>query len=214
MMKKHFFISNRNSGKTHLAFYEFVKDPTHSLIILSLQKNINLLMNSNLVDEKFTRNIIYYEDFMDFKETSGFKKIIIDDYLSINSILRERIHEKIFQLETQEVFCFATAQKIYDKKMFNFIKEMKKNSNPIDFDSWACKNELLVEITDVKNKFKSNAKEELIDLYYNYITDPDTLIIHNGLFRNERIFNLNGVSYFPDVDRELTEIKGEYLRND
>jgi hypothetical protein len=51
-----------------------------------------------------------------------------------------------------------------------------------------------------------------MDLYYNHITDPDTVIIHNKGFYNQRIYKLENVSYFPDVDRELTELKGEFIR--
>ena len=66
----------------------------------------------------------------------------------------------------------------------------------------------------LENKTSSEIKVELFELYNNFITDPDTKIIHDKFFYNMNVYNLNNVSYFPDVEREKSELRGEFFIND
>jgi len=109
--------------------------------------------------------------------------------------------------------CFSTPSKLYDKNVLDFVTQVKKDKRILIVEEYMSKNQLLIEINDLKIKTSAQLHNEIWDLYYNYLTDPETKIIHDKFFYNERIFNLENVSYFPDIERELTELKGEFIKN-
>jgi hypothetical protein len=211
-MNKYFFISNRQSGKTHLAIYEFLKNPEESILVVQNYKQIKHIIDKDLIPDNFIEKIISVGSENNLR---GFKakRIIFDDYLQIDTIKRSELYIDTSIIDPEELFCFSTPNKIYESKMFNFVRGVKLEKKFIEVEDYLTKNELLLEMNDLEIKTQSQIKNEILDLYYNHITDPDTIIIHNKGFYNERIYKLENVSYFPDIDRELTELKGKYLRN-
>lgn len=211
-MKKYFFISNRQSGKTHLAIYEFMKDPENSLIILYGKKQVKNILEKKIIPDKFLNRVFNYENFSSKIRGRIFKTVICDDYLSTNTEIRSEIDINLYACKVEQVFCFSTPSKLYDKNILDFVKEVKKDQRRMLVEEFISKNQLLIEINDPKIKSSAQLNNEIWDLYYNYLTDPETIIIHDKFFYNDRIYNLENVSYFPDIDRELTELKGEFIR--
>jgi len=211
-MKKYFFISNRQSGKTHLAVYEFLKDPNNSLIIVPNFHQLKEIIDLDVVPDIFLYRIISCQSKNVFRGLKA-KKIIFDDYLMIDVVKRSELYIEYSSLNPEEIFCFSTPNKVYDSSMFNFVRSVKKDNRSLVVEEFLNKSELLIEINDLNLKSKTQLKNEIWDLYYNHITDHDIKIIHDKYFYNDKLFKLNNVSYFPDVDKELTELRGEYLKN-
>lgn len=214
-MKKYFFISNRQSGKTHYAIYEFLKDPENSLLVFLNNRIKNECINVVNIPREFLGNIISSESLKNFNwKNKKYEKIIFDEYLYMTSKDRADFYLESNFLGLKEIYCFTTPNKLYDAKMFNFIRDLKKENRHMAIEEWLHKNELLLEMTELSIKTSSEIKVELFELYNNFITDPDTKIIHDKFFYNMNIYNLNNVSYFPDVEREKSELRGEFFRND
>jgi hypothetical protein len=212
-MKKYFFISNRQSGKTHLAIYEFMKDPDNSLLIVYDNKQIKNILDKKVIPDKFLDRIFHYENFSSKIMGRSFKIVIFDDYLLTNTEFRSEIDINIHAANVEKIYCFSTPSKLYDKNVLDFVTQVKKDKRILIVEEYMSKNQLLIEINDLKIKTSAQLHNEIWDLYYNYLTDPETKIIHDKFFYNERIFNLENVSYFPDIERELTELKGEFIKN-
>lgn len=210
-MKKYFHISNRNSGKTNLAVYEFLKDPDNSLLINFKSESLDKIKKSGIIEKKHLNNLIFRLPNIDL---NNYKRFIFDDYLFLSVDIREQFIQKINESPAEEIYCFSTPKILYDKKMFYFVKEMKKNKTDFSSKEWLERNEVLVEINDPTIKTKLQVREELCDLFANHLTDPETTIINNKFFYNEKIYKLENVSYFPDIHKESTELRAEYLKND
>lgn len=211
-MKKYLFISNRQSGKTRLSVYEFLKDPENSFLILPNREQIKSVINLEIISDNFLNRIFFCDEFN--SKIRGFrikvKRIIWDDYLMSDTTIRSEMDNNFHLLGVEEIYCFSTPSKIYDKKILDFVKEIKKDKRILNIEEYINTNQLLIEMNDLKIKSSAQINNEILDLYYNYLTDPDTKIIHNKVFYNEKIYRLENVSYFPDTDRELTELKGKY----
>lgn len=212
IMKKYFFISNRQSGKTHLSVYEFLKDPAKSLLITYNNRSKADLIDLDLVPDIFKNHIICPSDFTEIESKKHIERIIYDEYFFLDVQTRSELINNISGLNLKELFCFSTPKILYDKQIFSFVKEIKKYNRNVSLEDYLNKEELLIELNDLNIKTKNQIANELWDLYYNHITDPETIIIHNKFFYNDKIYNLENVSYFPDIDRELTELKGEFIR--
>lgn len=212
-MKKYFFISNRQSGKTHLAIYEFLKEPENSLLIVYDNKQIKNIIDKKIIPDKFLNRIFHYENFSSKIRGIKFKIVIFDDYLMTSTEIRSEINIGMYATCVEKIYCFSTPSKLYDKNILNFVKQVKKDERKMVIEEYISKNQLLIEIYDLNIKTSAQINNEIWDLFYNYLTDPETKIIHDKFFYNERIFNLENVSYFPDLERELTELKGEFIRN-
>lgn len=210
-MNKIFHISNRNSGKTSLAVYEFLKDPENSLLINSSEQSYESIKKTGILDEKYLENFILKTPDIN---SVNYKRIIFDDYLFLTVDLREYYSKKFDNEKIKEIICFSTPKILYSKKMYNFVKEIKIESKNLDLKDWLDKNELLLEINDPSIKTKYEVKRELYDLYFNYLTDPDTVIIKHDFFNNKKLLKLENVSYYPDLYREYTDLKGEFLKED
>lgn len=212
-MKKYFFISNRQSGKSQLALYEFLKDPENNLLICLDDQQVKRFKDTGAIEPKYFNRIISANNAIGGKGHRVLK-IIFDEYLFIDVKIRKNLHLALMPCGVEEIYCFSTPIKLYDAKMFNFIKQLKKDNKISEIENFISYNQLLIEMNDSSVKTFVETRKELIDLFYNYLTDYDTQIIHNKFFYNQKIYNLDNVSYFPDVDRELTELKGEFIKND
>lgn len=211
-MKKYFFISNRQSGKTHYAIYEFIKDPEKAFLIVCDQKMKNHVIELDVIPEKYTSQIITPKELNKAIKNKNIERIIYDEYLYLEVWDRSEIINNISNLKLNEIFCFSTPRKLYDQEIFEFVKGVKRENRFLILEEFLNKKELLIELNDLRIKSKNQLTNEIWDLYYNHITDPETVIIHNKFFYNQKIFNLDNVSYFPDLERELAELKGEFIK--
>lgn len=212
-MKKFFFISNRQSGKTTKAVYEFMKNPEETILICpnsqskkDIVKKIGSVSNAN--------NILGSAPSENFFRGKKAKRIIYDEYLSLDYETRLYFERITLPLGIEEIYCFSTPQVLYDRDIFDFVVNMKKENKGLSIEQQSdlCMNDLIIEITDNTIRTSEMIREEIYELFYNYLTDPDTNLIHNDFFINQKISNLNNVSYFPEEYKELTELKGVFLK--
>lgn len=184
IMNKTFFLYPRRSGKTTLAFHEYIKDIDHTILIVPTEDTLDKFLlefknDSNVSD----RNIIISKHFL--KEIKKYnlnklKNIIIDDYLSIvNKII---IYDYITKyLNPEKIFIFSTPQYFYDKQIIDLVKKIKTRS-----------------IEGIDN-FTLNSND-FLNLYYNYITDNDINIItkqqHISFKEKNEIIKIQGKNNF------------------
>ena len=214
-MVKYFFISNRQSGKTTKAIYEFLKDPENTIFICPNGECRKEVVKMTKLPTSKCLNIISASD-----DNAGrgkrYKRAIYDEYLFLDYETRYKIHCSLLNTGVEEILCFSTAERLYDRSTFDFVAELKRDQRILAFESSidrVCFNDVLVEMTDVLIRTSEKMKEEIYDLYHNYLTDPDTTIIHNSMFFNKKLYNLENVSYFPDDYKELTELKGQFIND-
>lgn len=213
MIHKTFFIGNRQSGKTTKAVYEFMKNPEETILVCPNDECRKSLLEK-LESIKFSKNIIANAPSEFFFRGKRAKRIVYDEYLLMDYETRSYFHEMTIPMGIDEIFCFATPQVLYDKNLFDFVVNTKKEKRALAFDlqSDLCMNELVLEITDSTIRTSDFVRAEIQELYHNYLTDPETKVINHQYFMNEKISNLQNVSFFPDEYREMTELKGIFLR--
>lgn len=155
-MKITLLISNRQSGKSKIAYFEFIKDPKHT-ILLSLgykhfprHQNIMSCDNFELITKKARAQKI--------------NKIIIDNYFDLTSSEMEECYHLINACNLQELFLFTTA-KLFNGEVIELIKDSKLKEYNLDISLYG--------------------KEEIRELLHNYITDPRTIIINESFFLNQ-----------------------------
>ena len=90
-MNKYFFISNRQSGKTHLAIYEFLKNPEESILVVQNYKQIKDIIDKDLIPDNFIEKIISVGSGNSLRGLKA-KRIIFDDYLQIDTIKRSELY--------------------------------------------------------------------------------------------------------------------------
>ena len=199
-MKKYFYILPRQVGKTSTAVLEVAKDPEHTLYIAP-----NLQMLQNIQKEYpdiITRNnsciSSNWKEFLIGKEKL-FTTVILDEYFFFNK--REEFTEKFSQLYldagyVNTLLIYSTPDRLYDRECFEKAKEEKQKSvyaqNPLSF-------------------LRSVKKLELSKTYfYNFLTDPDTILIGREAVSRHRRKELQKKLSVLLPDREL-EYTGEYL---
>lgn len=173
-MEKYFYLMPRQSGKTFTAINKFNENPTNSLLIVSdyLVNNIK----TQIINNK--ENILSNEKLIKLNNKK-YTNIILDEYLSFNN--KKIIYKKINEINPDNLFIYTTPTKMYNKKIFEFIK---KNKSKYDY-------QFILEL--IKTKFECNlfinSKNKLInkcikeidkdifDLYYNFLTDKDVNLI-------------------------------------
>lgn len=199
-MKKYFYILPRQVGKTSTAVMEVAKDPEHTLYIAP-----NLQMLQNIQKEYpdiITRNnsciSSNWKEFLIGKEKL-FTTVILDEYFFFNK--REEFTEKFSQLYlnvgyVNTLLIYSTPDRLYDRECFEKAKEEKQKSvyaqNPLSF-------------------LRSVKKLELSKTYfYNFLTDPDTILIGREAVSRHRRKELQKKLSVLLPDRKL-EYTGEYL---
>jgi len=191
---KTIFIEGRQTGKTTRAIGEFLKNPSRSLLVV---------YNLGLVDHIKKRignyaNIVSYDQFIKMKINFGIDNLIIDEYLLMNN--KKEIYQNSYRFSN--VVVFSTSNKLYNRELFDIIVSLRKME--YSFES-------IVHDLAIKQKFFT--LEEISELVYNFITDPNYTIIHNmggwePLDRSEFKNELKGI--FSDRQYRI-EALGEYL---
>lgn len=158
-MKKYFYMLPRCSSKTTMACGEFVKDPSNTLFVVE---------NSNLKDYVYDiigfvhKNVITCNRFKDFIVSRRFKTILLDEYLFFSNY--REIYETISNMPgIENLYIYTTSNKCYNILFFDYIKKCKTANISYEY---------LVRDRPIIH-------EKLCELYYNFITDPDTNIIDN-----------------------------------
>ena len=159
-MRKEFLMQPMRSGKTTKAMYEFVKDPDNTIFVThnyEMVKYVHNRVGGNL------KNITSSNHFKYKIVGRRLKNIILDDYMFFKN--RDEIYKEIQVIQPDNVYIFSTSDKLYDKKIFDFVKENKRTTSYQD---------LLQKYGD---KLTECIEKEIYSLYYNFLTDDDTILI-------------------------------------
>jgi hypothetical protein len=207
-MKKYFLVNNRHSGKTNMALYEFLKSPDDSLFITfnsaSTRDNLEKL---KLSPYKYRNSFLSAEAISQGALCSHrYKRLILDEYFHFNLDFRKNLPGWTYPLGIEEIYCFGTPKNLYNKQLFEFVKNLKENNHP--FDS-------RYTIEKIKDMKPLELPLELVmhqieDLYYNLITDKDMIIIDNPGLHNQTMYN-NPIFGTPDSFISMSEQYGHYL---
>ncbi len=159
-MRKVFLMQPRQSGKTTKAMYEFVKDPDNTIFVThsyDMVKHIHDRVGGNI--KNFTSSNQFKNKFIGRRP----KNIILDEYMFFRN--RDEIYKEIQVINPENVYIYSTSDKLYDKKLFDFVKENKRTTSYQD---------LLKKYGD---KLTDYIEKQIYDLYYNFLTDDDTILI-------------------------------------
>lgn len=159
-MNKYFNIWPRQTGKTTKAVYEFLKDPQYTLYVAH---NMNLANFASKKAKVYRQNFISQNDFRSKIVSRNIKRIVLDEYLFFDD--KYEIYENISNRSINELYIFTSAEKQYDYDLFQLIKRKKIDPRVI-----------------IPQKYKD---EDINDLYYNFITDPD-IILNDDFFVSEQ----------------------------
>jgi hypothetical protein len=91
------------------------------------------------------------------------KNIILDEYMFFKN--RDEIYKEIQVIQPENVYIFSTSDKLYDKKLLDFLKENKRATSYQD---------LFIKYGD---KLTEYDEKQIYDLYNNFLTDDDTVLI-------------------------------------
>jgi hypothetical protein len=200
-MKITFFLSNRQSGKSHLASYEFLKDPEHNLLITLNRKNAEHFkfykQNKN--------NIISCNSSEKFFCGKKYKKVILDEYLFFDINNRIRLYDILPQI-TKKILIFTSSSTLYNKDIFNFVKEYKQDVQINNISRTDIS--MLINKTGLERKIVINLVNDLI---CNFITDPCTNLIHDSYFFNRELIYRSGLKEQLSDTKYKLEVEGQYL---
>lgn len=140
--------------------YEFVKDPDNTIFVThsyDMVKRIHDRVGGNI--KNFTSSNQFKNKIIGRRP----KNIILDEYMFFKN--RDEIYKEIQVIQPENVYIFSTSDKLYDKKLFDFVKENKRRTSYQD---------LLKKYGD---KLTDYIEKQIYDLYYNFLTDDDTILI-------------------------------------
>lgn len=203
-MRKIFLIHPRQTGKTDKAIYEYLKDPENTIFVCCNSEMKNYVCNRIGIPPK-NKYITYDENFLSFTKGRRIKNLILDEYMFFKN--KEKIYEVVHYLSPENIYVFSTSNKMYDNEIFEFVKKEKQ-------ENWSIKS-ILDSYKKTKYKFYEDwekAEEEIIDLCYNFITDPDTILIDRG-FSNQ-VKNTEGYKYMTSSKNFEVEIKNQYTNKE
>lgn len=164
-MKKYFLLQPRQSGKTTKALYEYSKDPENTIFVAFNRDNADRACKSIGGDRK---RFLTAERFMYSMRGYHIKNIILDEYMFFPN--KKEIYDTIHIHNPENVYIFSTSNKMYDEVLFKLIKHLKVRmslQSIIDLIKDILKTPLLA----------NGVIDELNELYYNFLTDPDTILI-------------------------------------
>jgi len=204
-MEKYYFVQPRQTGKTTLGIYEFIKNPEETLFVFHNVKQAKKLSGKI---GGYKDNFISAGSFYNHCRGKKYKTIILDEFMFYEKKDKENIYKIITSVyNNSNIYVFTTSDKIYKKNIFDFVKENKINNSLED----------LLKIYKEKNKHVFLSDLDQIEvLYYDFITDSDTKFIHRKMdfFSkfNPKLRDLSETKkIFGENDSFLNEIKGVFL---
>jgi hypothetical protein len=192
-MKKYFFISPRSSGKTTKAIYEFTKEPNNTIFISYNENRLSDIHNLLDCDVKYlTTSHKCISKLRCIKP----KNIIIDEYMSFDN--KDSIYKHIQTMQLDNLYIYSSPNKSYNSDLFYFVKYYKCNMSYQDI------------LIKYGNKLTDSIEKDIYDLYYNFITDDDVIIIktYNNTISDSR---KNELIKQLGYDRYITEYCDNFL---
>ena len=120
-MKKYFFMQPRQTGKTTKAMYEYVKDPENTIFVT--YKHINIKKIHDKVGGNI-KNFVSSGEFINRTKGITLKNVILDEYMFFDN--KESIYKEIIERGAENIFIHSTSNKIYNKNLFDLVKENKE----------------------------------------------------------------------------------------
>ncbi len=187
----------RQTGKSTMALMEFLREPETTLLVVynleavRLSKEQRKLYEGNIVSHK-----TFCSDHFLRGNIQSFTKVIFDEYCFYKDL--KKVREKLIYpnfMELQEMVLYSTPNRVYDERLFSAIKQIKSKEYPF------------TPVLD-KNAFFGFDMEIVKELYYSFLTDPETKIIKPDFFRNKESEEGAINRYEESFDREW---KAQYL---
>lgn len=160
-MRTIFLVQPRQSGKTNKAIYEYLKDPENTIFVVNKMEKYKNICNK--CGKSKLKNFISCYNFFDKIRDVKPKNIILDEYMFFKD--KEEIYKEIIRLNPENIYVFTTMNKTYSKNIFEFVKI---NKVKYSYDN-------LVLLDEVK--LNQYSPYEIYELYYNFITDVNTILI-------------------------------------
>jgi len=195
------FISNRQSGKSQMATYEFLKNPKDTLFIGTSIGAIQF----NPFYHQYKNNFVTQNKIICGQT---FERVIFDEYFYFDIKNRRALKELLPSIGVREFYIFSTANRLYNANLYAFVRFMKTNHifiNNKTIDEYV---KVLANGDQEKEKLINN---EIDDLYYNYLTDPDANVINDDYFFNQSLQCTEKISGMSEEQIKI-EFKGEYLK--
>ena len=163
-MKKYFYLQPRQSGKTTIALYEYLKNPDETLFVVHNTNAVRYIcdiINGDL------NNFVSSKEILKRLRGRKIKRIILDEYLFFDNI--KELYLELSVLDIEELLIFSSYKVLYPNFLFEFVKR-NKNSSYHDVCSLFTKTH------------KHSINEQISDLYFNFITDQDMNLIETRLY--------------------------------
>jgi predicted RND superfamily exporter protein len=192
-MSKIFLMQPRQSGKTTKAMYEFAKDPENTIFVthnFDMVKHIHNRIGGNI--KNFTSANQFHNKIIGRRP----KNIILDEYMFFKN--RDEIYKEIQIIQPDNVYIFSTSDKCYDKKIFDYVKENKRTLSYQDL------------LTRYGDKLTEYIERQIYELYYNFLTDDDTILIDVDFSGNMR--DRSDFIAILGKEKYRTEIINSYLK--
>ncbi len=161
---KYFNILEEKSGKTTQALLQYYQDPENSVLVVFNLKRLMYIREVFAIDGLAITTAGLFTKFMLGNRK---KKIIFDDYPYLKNT--RQIYEFVngYCIDS-DIHIFSTPQKLWDKKIFDFVKRFKNTPGGGSNIHQAYKH--YFSLSEI-NAYEVN---QITELYYNFITDKDT----------------------------------------
>ncbi len=193
-MKKTFVIQPRQSGKTTMAIYEFLKDVDNTLFVTH-DYGAAQMISRRIFGKNNHINIVSCQNFIEKMRGRRYKNIILDEYLFFKN--KDDIYLFMQQyLNPENLYIFSTTDKTYSEELFEFVKKYKGGGGFYSLLDWYYHKFNKVIISDT-------VITQLNELYYNFLTDYDTNVIDYGF---KPMCDTNAMQYVltsEEYDREI-----------
>lgn len=179
-----FYIQPRQTGKTSELINKVKNDKRSALLIVP-----NTYTRRHILHKECSiyNHVISVSDLIkeNLKGLKGYDTVCVDEYLFLRKDVIAFLNTKL-PLHFSKIIIKTTSNKLYDKRMFEFVRAYRKLSNPPKL-SFPCMN------------FE---QDQFFELYYNLLTHPKT--------------NLWKFDYLQTISEEKykTEILGELFKGD
>jgi hypothetical protein len=193
-MNKYFLMQPRQTGKTTKAIYEFLKHTEESLFVVPKLEMIKPIYD--IIGQKFN-NIISENMFETFIRGKRYKTLILDEYMFFSNSNKRNIYNQHYYLKIENLYIFSTSDKKYNLNIINFIKEHKKTYSLTD---------LIKKYQTKTNDFSKSSEDDIIELYYNFLTDDDIILMDYKLQSYKDRSNLVNIMNKEQFDIEINNI--------
>lgn len=198
-------MSPRQSGKTDKALYEYLKDPENTIFI---SPNMTCSEKTRRKINGDKRNFMSFDNLERKLVGRRPKTLILDEYMKWDRKIT--LNRVINHINPERLLIFSSSDKLYRKDIFEFVKKYKYQMNHIDlsFKFFEENPHLMIQ----KNKTNLDNPNQIGELYFNFITDEDTVLIDSG-FESAKLYDENVRRSLGDYRYKL-EILNEYLYED